>query len=97
MSENRRVSVSEILVDWLVDNGYDGLFNHDGDCGCSVRDIVPCGNLGVNCEAGHEVPCVCGNGCDFDIAPGKCETSYAARNVDAGYTRGGCAVVEVEP
>lgn len=42
----------EILRQWLVANGYDGLWNND-PCGCGVDDLAPCGNVGHCCQAAY--------------------------------------------
>lgn len=53
------VDVKEIVADYLIANGYDGLFDGD-DCGCEVADLFPCGCVN-NCKAAYKV--VCNYGC----------------------------------
>lgn len=66
------MTVKEITAEWLKAHGYDGLCN-DNECGCFVGDLMPCGDPGEHCEAGHKVRC------DYDgeecngIAPGRKE------------------------
>jgi hypothetical protein len=48
------VNVGQIVTEWLVANGYDGLAGEE--CGCFVGDLMPCGldNSGcARCVAGH--------------------------------------------
>ena len=49
-------TVIDILNTWLKNNHYDGLFNQDGECGCVLGDLAPCGELcGGYCEAGYQI------------------------------------------
>ena len=59
----------DIIKTFLKLNGYDGLFNEDFECGCELDDLVPCGEVFLNCEAGHKGPCTCSDGCDWHIVP----------------------------
>ena len=36
------ITVEEIVAAWLRANGYDGLYDPDEDCGCSVDDLNEC-------------------------------------------------------
>ena len=49
-----------IVSDWLKANGYDGLVNYDGECGCPIGDLMPCENsiagLG-DCEPAYQFKC----------------------------------------
>ena len=47
------MTVKEIVVKWLKDNGYDGLFEC-GECACKIEDIAPCGSFDafINCHPG---------------------------------------------
>jgi hypothetical protein len=59
MPENpilKRVDVKEIVKKYLEDNGYGGLCNCEGDCGCTLDDLMPCYAEGVeHCQAGYRV------------------------------------------
>lgn len=55
-----RVDVTDILVEYLTDKGYHGLFNHEGECACLINDLGACENLYQNCTAGWLSPCDCG-------------------------------------
>jgi len=48
------ITAREIITEWLNNNGYDGLFNIDGECGCIIGDLIPCGEDPSSCEAGHQ-------------------------------------------
>ena len=45
-----RPTVKEIIKDWLLRNGYDGLYNDD--CWCMADDLWACGNIG-ECLPGY--------------------------------------------
>lgn len=64
-------NVKGIIVEYLKEHGFDGLFNESGECGCELEDLAPCWNLGEDCEPGFKVPCDCGDH-DFHIEPVKC-------------------------
>ena len=63
------MTVKEIIENWLVNWGYDGLFDEDCDCACLVGDLQPCDGGMMNCQAGYKIPCPpdCG-GHDYHIA-----------------------------
>lgn len=47
------MNIIKIVTAHLKDNGFDGLVNTDGQCGCLLGDLVPCdGNFG-SCEPGY--------------------------------------------
>jgi hypothetical protein len=50
------MTIKEIIEKHLRDNGFDGLFNADGECGCELDDLVPCGGeCGLlECEPGYK-------------------------------------------
>jgi hypothetical protein len=60
----------DILHDWLKTNGYDGLVDDNGECGCELGNLVMCESDPTSCIAGHKVECDCGEDCSFHIAPG---------------------------
>lgn len=61
------MTIKEIILDYLTKNGFDGLLNSMGACGCPTEDLMPCTEPSVHCEAGYKGPCTCGEGCDFAI------------------------------
>lgn len=44
--------VIEIVTEYLEAGGFDGLANVDAECGCFLHDLVPCGDILVDCRAG---------------------------------------------
>lgn len=64
--------LDELVAAGLVRAGYDGLVNDD--CACIVDNLMPCGEPGTSCLAGHKVDgCsdTCGEGCDWHIVAGR--------------------------
>ena len=63
-----KMKARDLLSKSLGDQGFDGLFNGDGECGCEISDLAPCECLNLDeCEPGHRTPCRCGLGHAFDI------------------------------
>ncbi len=50
---NKNPEVSEMIHEYLVKNGYDGLFE-PGVCACLLEDLAPCGQIVDGCRAGYE-------------------------------------------
>jgi len=46
-------TVRAIVADWLINNGYSGLYSPD--CECIVGELMPCGDLYSGCKAGYKV------------------------------------------
>jgi len=70
------MTVKEIVELYLKSNGYDGLFN-PGECGCLINDLVPCGQISEDCEAGYKGPCRCGEH-DWEIYRSKQDSQEKA-------------------
>ncbi len=46
-----------IIAKYLNENGCDGLYNFDIECGCGLDDLMPCDGERVPlCEAGYKIP-----------------------------------------
>lgn len=63
-------NVLEITKQYLVSNGYEGLYNVHGECGCEVSDLSPGDCFEERCEPGHKIPCTGPSECPTD---GSCE------------------------
>lgn len=51
-----KMTLREIIKNWLEDNGYTGLAG-DG-CGCEISYLMPCDEPDVdNCQAGYKIKC----------------------------------------
>ena len=46
--------LKEIIVEYLVANGFDGLYLDD--CGCMSDDLMPCGEPSPRCSPGYLNP-----------------------------------------
>lgn len=63
--------VKDIVAEFLEAHGYDGLFDADNDCACSLDDLFPCGEGSlIYCQPGYKIPCNCGDH-DFHIGREK--------------------------
>jgi len=60
------MTVKEIVIKYLKENSYDGLYNENG-CGCDIENLVECESECDECIAGYKTPCDCGEGCEFHI------------------------------
>jgi hypothetical protein len=62
------MTVLEIIKKYLDENGYDGLYNEEFDCGCIKDDLVPCDDMGKNCSPGYERIFKVGEDCGLDCS-----------------------------
>jgi hypothetical protein len=67
------MNTKEIIRKYLQDNGFDGLWNQDDECGCEITDLCPCGNSFEFCEPGYKRPGEIGEDFDFTVGPDKME------------------------
>ena len=51
------ITVEQIVKKYLEENEFDGLFNEYSECSCLVGDLAPCGEIGLDCEAGMRTDC----------------------------------------
>ena len=62
------MNVKEIVLDYLLKNKYEGLFNEGSECGCLIDDFMPCcDGLCVDCQPGYKLPG--DEECDFLVGP----------------------------
>jgi hypothetical protein len=68
--KDNRVSVLEMLTNYLKEHMLDGLVNDNEDCYCLVANLVDCNNfLNLHhCVAAYKAPCPEGI-CEFDMLP----------------------------
>jgi len=59
-------TVIEIVADYLKYNELDGLQN-GAECGCSIDDLAPCGEIQSSCSTGYKVDVPVGVECEFDF------------------------------
>lgn len=59
-----------IVTDWLRKNGYDGLVHQAAECGCTIDDLMLCGEPSMECQAGYKGPSP-ESGVDFWIYPSR--------------------------
>ena len=50
------MTVLEIVKEYLIGNGYDGLYDDNAGCGCKIDDLSPADCICEYCEAGHLIP-----------------------------------------
>lgn len=67
------MTCGEIIRDYLIKEGYEGLVDKDCECGCDLNDLIPCDSDNVlKCQAGHKIKCSCDSlCCDYHIKAGK--------------------------
>lgn len=53
------LTVKDIIKDYLVANGYDGLYTDDCGCCCERENLMPCydGDYMLNCKPGYKCTC----------------------------------------
>ena len=69
----KNITVKEIVKKWLMANKFDGLYCDQ--CGCETKDLMPCCEGVVDCEAGYY------RKCDPETCPanGDCEWHIGAK------------------
>ncbi len=85
------MNVADILVEWLREHGYDGLYGDE--CGCGIDDLLPC-DMGAQCSPAYK------RTCPTDITIRVCkdpcpDTIYTATK-PSGNPCAGCPAAEEE-
>jgi len=68
------MNVTDIVIKYLKDNGYDGLCG-DG-CGCGLDDFAPCDSNIGDCKPAYKVKSDCGNCENQCIFEGEADYCY---------------------
>lgn len=50
----RNKEVLNILKGYLKENGYDGLYHSELECGCFIDDLIPCNSYFGECRPGFK-------------------------------------------
>ena len=69
------MTVEEIIKEHLKDNGYDGLYCPDAECGCTLEDLRPCCEDISLCRPGYRQICVRrkSDDCIGELKNNKCD------------------------
>ena len=54
-------TVKEMVIDYLKQYHFDGLWNQDGECVCIISDLSPANCMTDECMAGYINVCDCGD------------------------------------
>lgn len=68
----KRVIV-EITRESLERNGFDGLYNHNKRCSCSINNLQCCAEYINECVVAQKTECDCTEGCEFHLKPAEDE------------------------
>lgn len=58
------MSAKDIIIKYLRENNYDGLWSDWQECGCEISDLVPCESDFSDCLPGVKHPCK-GDDCEW--------------------------------
>jgi len=61
---NKTMTIKEIVTGYLEKNNFDGLCYDD--CGCELKDLMPCDQPSELCTAGYKVDCPGPESCPAD-------------------------------
>jgi len=60
------MNCKEIIKEYLVQNGFDGLHN-EAECGCELDDLIPCHENCSQCQPGYKIVPPSNVDCDYDF------------------------------
>lgn len=46
--------VIDMVAEKLTEDGFDGLVNDNGECGCELGDLAPCGQIESSCMQAYK-------------------------------------------
>ena len=78
------MTVKEIVKKWLEENGYEGLYNEDEECGCPNDDLMLCcGNDEISdCIGGYKNICSdCSRKPDCEINQDGCDWCISEKKI----------------
>ena len=64
------MDIIDVIETHLEKEGFDGLFNSNGECACKRGDLAPCGQMDGSCEPGYVLEGECADH-DYHIGPTK--------------------------
>lgn len=68
---SKQLGIKYLISCWLADNEFNGLYNSDQECGCTLNDLMPCDAPHLNdCQPGylHKVdPAKTSSGFDYTV------------------------------
>lgn len=66
------MTIMDIVREYLVAHGYDGLCHIETECGCGLEDLFICGNFfSPDCEAAHRVKIMIDGNAEDWFVPGR--------------------------
>ena len=65
------MDVIKIVAKYLLENGFDGLVDNMGECGCEITDLMPCSGQCSDCVPGYKYVADPSIGWDFTISTTK--------------------------
>jgi hypothetical protein len=78
---SKEITTHQIVAKWLEDHDYDGLVGLEGECGCGLSNLFPCGGDGLGlCSAAYKIKCegsdFCDGKCDWHMSTEKPKTRF---------------------
>jgi len=67
-------TVKDILLDHLIKNNFEGLCHCESNCGCSIEDLLACGDDFSDCTPAYKrvlTPDEIEDGYEYVMAPNK--------------------------